>query len=469
MTALKEAHPAYNFYYSDVTGSEQVGDREVMFTFSGSGNRELPQIVGQLPVLSKAWWTGTNDKGEVRNISNTTLEIPLGNGAYQVADVNPGRSILLKRMDDYWGKDLPVNVGRDNFDELLMIYYRDSTIALEGFKGDEYDFRVESSSKNWATAYNFPAVERNDVILEEIHLENSEGMQAFAFNIRRERFADPRVRRALNYAFDFQWANENLFFGQYVRTDSFFSNSELAATGLPSEQELAILEPLRSELPSEVFTQEYSNPVYAKPSDKRKNLRMAGKLFAEAGWGIGADQVLRNEAGEAFTIEFLLVSPLFERIVLPYTQQLKLLGIDSTVRTVDAAQYERRVQSFDYDCVVANWPQSLSPGNEQRDFWGSAAADRQGSRNLVGIKNKAVDTLVDRIIFAKDREELVAATKALDRTLLWNHFVVPMWHIPYERVAYWNRFGRPAVQPNYSIGFPGNWWWDEARAKKVKS
>ncbi len=469
MVELKKSHPRYNFYYKNVVSGEKTGDQEVTFKFSESGNRELPQIVGQLPVLSKAWWTGKNDKGETRNLNETTLEAPLGNGAYKVASVKPGRSITLKRNDDYWGKDLPVNRGQNNFDEIFTIYYRDSTVALEAFKGDEYDFRVENSSKDWATAYDFPAVKRGDVITAEITLKNSQGMQSFAINTRREKFADARVRKALNLAFDFEWANENLFFGQYKRTNSFFSNSELAATGKPDAAELAILEPLKDKLPPEVFTSEYTNPVYGSQKNKRSNLRSAAKLLQEAGWKVDAKRVLRNAKGEAFSIEFLLVSPLFERIVLPYVQHLNLLGIQTRVRTVDDSQYTRRVQTFDFDIIVGSWGQSLSPGNEQRDFWGSASADRNGSRNLVGIKDEAIDQLIDKVIFAKDRGDLVAATKALDRTLLWNHFVVPMWHIPYQRVAYWNRFGKPDTQPDHSLGFPSIWWFDEAKAAKVKS
>jgi len=469
MIELKKAHPRYNFYYNNVVSGEKTGDLEVTFKFSESGNRELPQIVGQLPVLSKAWWTGKNDKGETRQLNETTLEAPLGNGAYKVASVKPGRSITLQSADDYWGKDLPVNRGQNNFDEIFTIYYRDSTVALEAFKGDEYDFRVENSSKDWATAYDFPAVKRGDVITEEITLKNSQGMQSFAINTRREKFADVRVRQALNLAFDFEWANENLFFGQYVRTNSFFSNSELAATGKPGAAELAILEPLKDKLPPEVFTSEYTNPVYGTQKNKRSNLRSAAKLLQEAGWTVDAKRVLRNAKGEAFSIEFLLVSPLFERIVLPYVQHLNLLGIQTRVRTVDDSQYTRRVQTFDFDIVVGSWGQSLSPGNEQRDFWGSVSADRNGSRNLVGIKDEAIDQLIDKVIFAKDRDGLVAATKALDRALLWNHFVVPMWHIPYQRVAYWNRFGKPDVQPDHSLGFPSIWWFDEAKAAKAKS
>jgi microcin C transport system substrate-binding protein len=469
LEALKGAHPFYNSYYANVSATEQTAGNEVTFRFNQSGNRELPQIVGQIPVLSKAWWTGKNDKGETRDINSTTLEAPLGNGAYRIAEVKPGTSITLERVKDYWAADLPVNRGKNNFDEIFVIYYRDNTIAMEGFKGDEYDFRAESSSKDWATSYDFPAAKRGDVLKEEIYLKNPDGMQAYVFNTRRERFADAKVRQALNFAFDFEWANQNLFFGQYVRTASYFANSELAWSGLPEGKELDILNEVKDQVPAEVFTAQYTNPSYATPQDKRNNLRTAAKLLSEAGWSVGNDRMLRNGAGQGFEIEFLLVSPLFERVVLPYVSQLELLGIKSTVRTIDSAQYERRVQAFDYDCIVGSWGQSLSPGNEQRNFWGSEAADREGSRNFVGIKNPAVDKLIDRIIFAKDREELVAACRALDRVLLWNHYVVPMWNIPYERIAFWNRFGRPEKLPDHSLGFPAIWWWDEAKAAKVKA
>ncbi|MGB7204419.1 MAG: extracellular solute-binding protein, partial [Anderseniella sp.] len=469
MTALKDAHPAYNFYYKNVVSGEKTAEGEVLFKFSETGNRELPQIVGQLPVLSKAWWTGTDANGKTRDLKETTLEAPLGNGSYKVSDVKPGRAITVSRVEDYWAKDLPVNVGKDNFDHIVTQYYRDDTITLEAFKGDEYDFRLENSSKNWGTGYDFPALKRGDVVKEQVTLKNAEGMQGFAFNIRREKFADPRVRRAFNFAFDFEWSNENLFYGQYVRSASYFSNSELAAIGLPDAGELALLEPLKDKLPEDVFTTPFTNPVFSSSQDKRKNLREAGKLLADAGWSVGADRILRNAKGDPFSLQILLVSPLFERIVLPYVQQLKLLGIQATVRTVDDSQYQRLVQTFDYDMIVSSWGQSLSPGNEQRDFWGSASADRNGSRNVVGIKNEAVDALIDKVIFATDRTTLVTATKALDRALLWNHYVVPMWHTPYERIAYWNRFSRPSIQPDFSLGFPSTWWWDEAKAAKVKS
>ncbi len=468
MENLKKAHPFYNFYYGNIAKVEQTGEREVRFVFSAKGNRELPQITGQMPVLPKHWWTGKDASGKPRSLLDATLEPPLGSAAYRIRRVKPGESVVLERVEDYWAKDLPVNVGYDNFDEIELIYFRDDTVALEAFKADQYDWRDENNSKNWATAYDFPAVKRGDVILEKFYLKNSRGMQAFVFNLRRKKFQDRRVREAFNYAFDFEWANTNLFYGQYTRTNSFFSNSELAATGLPEGREREILEKVKDRVPPEVFTKEYRNPVNKTPADLRNHLRRAMKLLMSAGWKLGRDGILRNAKGEPFEVEFLLVSPAFERIVLPYIRNLKRIGIRATVRTVDSAQYERRVKSFDFDIIVGGWGQSLSPGNEQRNYWGSAAADRPGSRNLAGIKDPAVDWLIEQIIFAKSRKDLVAATRALDRVLLWNFYVLPTWHITYERTARWNRFGKPAKIPDYSVGFPDIWWWDEEKAKRIK-
>lgn len=469
LESLKQAHPQYAFYYKNIVKAEQTGDHEVMMTFSETGNRELPQITGQLPVLSKQWWTGTGADGQPRDIKGTTLEVPLGSGPYKVSEVKPGQSITVKRVEDYWARDLAVQRGRNNFDEISQVYFRDSTVAFEAFKADQYDWRSESIAKVWATGYDFPAVKSKRVVLEEIRLGNPEPMQAFILNTRREKFADPRVRLAFNYVFDFEWSNANLFHSQYQRTSSFFANSELAATGLPGRDELAVLEEFRGQVPDEVFTSEYKNPINQNPQDRRKNLRKAFSLLKEAGWKAGSDRTLVNAKGEKFEAEILLYAPIFERIMLPFVEQLKKLGIKANVRTIDSAQYERRTQGFDFDIVVSGWGQSLSPGNEQREYWGSQAADRDGSRNVVGIKDPVVDKLIERLIFAKDRGALVTACKALDRVLLWNHYVVPMWHLPYERTARWDRYGRPEKLPKFSVGFPDIWWWDKDKAAKVKS
>jgi microcin C transport system substrate-binding protein len=471
MNALKTAHPFYNAYYKNVSKVEQTASDEVTFIFAEKGNRELPQIVGQLPVLPKHWWTGTRADGRARNIEATTLEIPLGSGAYKCVEVKPGAFIRLQRVEDYWGKDLPVNRGQDNFDEITYEFYLENSIAFEAFKADRYDFRLENSAKNWATGYNFPAVNTGKVVLEKIKTKNAEPMQCFALNLRKPKFQDARVRLAFNYAFDFEWANTNLFHGEYKRTASFFANSELAASGLPSEAELNILNEVKDKVPAEVFTAEFSNPVNGDRVQRRNNLRTAAKLLQEAGWTQqkhGGATVLKNSRGEILAAEFLVDDPTWERIVIPYTEELKKLGVQAIVRQLDSAQMTRRLQEFDFDVIVTSWGQSLSPGNEQREYWGSEAADRKGSRNYAGIKDPAIDFLIERLIYARSRDELVAATKALDRVLLWHHFVVPMWHVPYERVARWDRFGRPEKLPDYSIGFPTVWWWDEAKAQKIR-
>ncbi len=468
MENLKKAHPFYNFYYNNISRIEQTGPREVRFVFSARGNRELPQITGQMPVLPRHWWTQKDARGRPRSLLNALQEAPLGSSAYRIKAFKSGESVTLERVKDYWARDLPVNVGHDNFDEIEMIYFRDDTVAMEAFKAGRYDWRDENNSKVWATAYNFPAVKRGDVVLEKFELKNSRGMQAFVFNLRRAKFSDPRTREAFNYAYDFEWANANLFHGQYTRTNSYFSNSELAARGLPRGRELELLRELKDKVPPEVFTKEYTNPVNKTPRDTRNNLRKALKLLMAAGWKLDKKGVLRNARGEPLEVEFLLVSPAFERIVLPYIRALRRIGVQARVRTVDSAQYERRVKSFDFDIIVGTWGQSLSPGNEQRNYWGSAAAGRPGSRNYAGIKNPAVDALIDKIIFAKDRASLVAATRALDRVLLWNHYVVPMWHITYERTARWNKFGKPVKIPDFSVGFPDIWWFDEQKAARLK-
>lgn len=470
MMTLREIHPAYNGYYKNVAKAEQTGDHEVTFAFDVKGNRELPLITGQLPVLPKHWWTGTDATGKQRDISAPTLEVPLGSGAYKVVDVKTGSSIRMQRVADYWGKDLPVNIGTNNFDEIEIVYFRDSNVAFEAFKGGQFDFNVESSAKNWATGYNFPAIQDGRVIKELIALKQANGMQCFAFNTRKPKFQDARLRNAFNYAFDFEWMNANLFYGQNTRCRSYFNNSEMEAKGLPSPEELKLLEPLKDQIPPEVFTAEYTNPVFQDESARRPNLRKASQLLAEAGWTFNSDAdkpVLVNAQGQKLDIEILLDSPTFERIALPYKQQLELLGITVTIKTIDTAQYERRTKTFDYDMIVGNWGQSLSPGNEQRDFWGSAATDREGSRNYVGIKSAAIDKLVDAVILAPDRAGLITACRALDRVLTWSHFVVPMWFMPATRTARWDKFDHPDKSPDYNLGFPSTWWWDEEKAKKV--
>ena len=468
LAMFKKHHPQYAAYYRHVTKAEKTGERDITFTFDGPGNRELPQIVGQIYVLPKHWWEGTDASGKKRDIGTTTLEPPLGSGPYRVKEFVPGRTIVYERVKDYWGKDLNVNVGRDNFDELRFEYFRDSTVAIEAFKADHIDWRTENSAKNWATAYDFPAVKDKRVILEEFPTRSTGIMQAFVFNTRRDKFKDPRVRRAFNFAFDFEEMNKQIFFGQYKRIASYFEGTELASSGVPQGQELAILETVRSEVPPELFTTPYTNPVAGAPDKVRANLREAVRLMKEAGYEVRDHRLINAKTGEPLTVEFLSEDPSFERVILFYKPSLERLGVGVTVRTVDDAQYENRLRSWDFDMIVASWAQSLSPGNEQRGYWGSPAADQAGSRNLVGMKNPAVDALIERVIFAKNRDELLAATKALDRVLLWNFYVVPQWTYGRVRTARWDRFGRPNELPKYgAAAFPTVWWWDAQRAAKV--
>ena len=472
LEAYKKHDPRKAAYYQHIIKAEKLGEREVKFTFDEPGNRELPNIIGQLTILPKHWWEGTDASGKKRDIGATTLEPPLGSGPYRLKEFVAGRTAVYERVKDYWGKDLNVNIGRDNFDEIRYEYFRDSTVELEAFKGDQIDFRLENSALFWATRYDFPAVKEGRVKLEEFPVRNRGFMQGFVFNTRREKFQDPRVRRAFNYAFDFEEANKQLFFGQYERVSSYFHGSELASSGLPQGEELAILETVRDKVPPEVFTAPYTNPEFGSPEKARTNLREGARLLREAGFEVRNQRLMRAVNSEPLSVEILLDNPQFERIVLFYKPNLERLGVNVTVRTVDDAQYQNRLRSWDYDIIIPRpWAQSLSPGNEQRYYWGSASADDAGSRNYAGIKNPAVDAMIERVIFAKNRAELVAATRALDRVLLWNHYVVPQWTYTKDRTARWDRFGRPEEMPKYgSQGvFPTIWWWDADKAAKTRA
>ncbi|MCE9650619.1 MAG: extracellular solute-binding protein [Parvibaculum sp.] len=466
---LKKLNPFYAGYYHNVTKAEATAPNKVRFTFSMKGNRELPQIVGQLPILPKHYWAAKDGRGKTRDITQTTLEAPLGSGPYRIAEVSPGHSIVYERVKDYWAKDLPVKAGTANFDRLRFDYYGDPTIAFEAFRGDRVDFRLENSSKNWATGYNIPAVKDGRITREKLRTRNGAGMQSFAFNLRRDIFKDPRVREAFNWAFDFEWQNKTLFYGQYARTGSYFENTELASSGVPTGAELEMLKPFAKELPPELFTTPYANPKTDGSGNNRANLRHAAELLDAAGWKI-VNGARTDAKGKPLAVEFLLADPMFERVVAPYRQALERIGVKVTLRTVDTAQYQNRVDNRDFDIIVQSFPQSLSPGNEQRDFWGCAAAKSPGSRNVIGICDPAVEKLIDRVIFAKSRDELLAATHALDRVLLWRHYVVPQWYSPFERVAYWARLAHPKQTPAYSIGFPDIWWYDASgKAAKQKA
>jgi microcin C transport system substrate-binding protein len=471
--AFKKTNPFIGAFYRDVEKVEKSGEREVTFTLGSPGNHEMPIVLGQLRVLPRHWWEGTDGAGKKRDIGATILEPPLGNAAYRIKEFVAGRRVVYERVKDYWAKDLNVNIGRDNFDEVRYEYFRDPTIALEAFKADHTDWRIENSAKNWAMAYDFSAVKDKRVVLEEFPQRDRGIMRAFAFNLRRDKFRDPRVRQAFNFAFDFEEMNKQFFFGQYQRIDSYFEGTELACSGLPQGEELKILEPLRDKVPPEVFTTPYANPVAGTPEKVRANLQEGMRLLAAAGYEVRDHKQVNVRTGEVLSAEILNVTsdPLgSERFILFYKPSLARLGIDISVRSVDDIQYENRLRDFDFDIMVATWPQSLSPGNEQRDLWSSQAADTPGSRNYVGIKNPAIDALIDRVIFAKSRAELVAATRALDRVLLWNRYVVPLFTDDRLRAARWDRFGKPDPLPNYGgAAFPAVWWWDAEKAAKIKS
>lgn len=446
--------PNFRAYYQNVAKAEKLADRKVRFTFAPGDNRELPLILGELPVLSKKYWS-------TRKFEETTLEPPLGSGPYKVESFEAGKRVTLVRVKDYWGKALPVNKGLGNFDRITTDFYRDSTVALEAFKAGEYDFRLENESKKWATAYDFPAIADGRMIKRVFDHQRPTGMQGFVFNLRKPLFQDDRVRQALTYAFDFEWSNKNLFYGQYQRTASFFSNSDLASSGRPSAEELKLLTPLKGQIPDTVFTDDYAPPTTdGSDTGVRQNLRAAAHLLKDAGWDVKDGKLTRD--GQPFVFEILLDEPVWERIVLPFVQNLQRLGIIANVRTVDSAQYAQRLMSFDYDMIVYVWGESESPGNEQREFWGSAAADQPGSANYCGIKNPAVDSLIESLVAAPDREALVTRAHALDRVLLQSHIVIPHWHVGYDRVAYWNRFGIPAVIPRHGLVFDA-WWIDPAK------
>ncbi|HEX4113346.1 MAG TPA: extracellular solute-binding protein [Stellaceae bacterium] len=457
-TLKAKGAPQYHLYYADVTKAEQVGEHGVKFTLRSAENRELPLILGELPVLSKKYW-------QSRDFEKTTLDQPLGSGPYTIASYDPGRSITYRLVPDYWAKDLPVNKGRFNFGTIRYDYYRDASVALEAFKAGQYDFRSENVAKNWAIGYACPALSAGLIKQTSIKNEVPQGMQGFAYNARRPLFQDRRVREALDYLFDFEWANKNLFYGAYTRTESYFSNSDLAASGLPGADELKLLEPLKSDIPPEVFTTVYRAPKTDGTGNIRDNIKKALILLHSAGWDVKGGRLV-NAQGKQFAFEFLNVEAEFERILLPFGDNLRRIGIAMNLRTVDPAQYQNRLNDYDFDMTVTVVPESLSPGNEQRGYWTAAAADEPGGNNVMGVKSKAVDQLVGLIIAAPDRPTLLTRVHALDRVLLQSHYVIPNWHIDVFRVAYWDKFGRPKQNPPYAFAFD-TWWVDPARDRAL--
>ncbi|MEX0854051.1 MAG: ABC transporter substrate-binding protein [Bauldia sp.] len=464
---LTEVNPSQRFYYQHVSKAEITGTREVTFTFDQTGNRELPQIVGELTILPKHWWEGTDANGKPRSIGESTLEPPLGSGPYRVSQVVPGSSIVYERVPDFWGANLNTNIGQNNFDQVRYAYYRDLNVEFEAFKADEFDFWAENEAKRWATGYAFTGMQEGKVRKELVALEQVSGaMVGFVPNLRRPLFQDASVRRALNLAFDFEELNRTIFFGQYERINSFFYGIPIGWRGLPEGKELAILDSVRDKVPPEAFSEEYKNPVGGDPQKVRDNLGKAIELMRAAGYRLAGTQML-DPAGNPVSFEILLNGPVIERVAIPYQQALKRIGIDVSVRSVDSSQFVTRVRSRDFDMIYTGWGESNSPGNEQLDFWGSQAADSESSRNYAGIKDPAVDAIIDRIIFAKDRDEQIAAVKALDRVLMWNQYVIPSYTILPDRIAYWDRFGHPDPYPRFAIGFPTVWWWNAEKATKI--
>jgi microcin C transport system substrate-binding protein len=458
--ALKsKGHPAYSISLRDVDKAEALAPDRVRYTFQGQLVRDLPMTVATLPVFSKAFYA-------TRRFDETTLEPPLGSGPYAIADFKPGTYVLLRRRPDYWARDLAVNRGRFNFDELKYEYYRDRTAELEALKAASFDFREEFTSIDWATGYDIPAV--RDGRLQRLTLpdDSPSGAQGFFINTRRDKFKDPRVRRALDLAFDFEWTNKNLFFDLYKRTTSFFENSEMKAVGPPGAAELALLEPFRDKLPKEVFAEPYVPPVTDGSGSDRRLLREAARLLSEAGYEI-RDGKRTNAKGEPLEVEILIFAPTFERVIGPYVENLKRLGIVASLRRVDAAQFERRVKAFDFDITVQRYVMRLTPGVELKNYWSSEAAGTDGSFNLAGISDPVVDALIAKVMAARSREELHAATRAIDRVLRAGHYWVPHWYKAAHHLAFWNKYGRPAIKPRYERGVVHTWWYDAEKAAKL--
>ncbi len=445
-----KGHPFYRNYYADVTEVTIEGKRRIRFDFGETNNRELPLILGQLPVLPSHYWKD-------REFGENGMTPPVGSGPYRISNFDAGRSITFERVKDYWAEDLGVRKGRFNFDRIRYDYYKDDTVALESFRAGNYDFRVESSAKNWATAYTGNQFDSGRVITEAVEHSRPAGMQGFAMNTRRDVFSNPVVREALAYGFDFDWANKNLFYGQYTRTSSYFENSELASSGLPEGRELEILEPYRDQLPEDVFTEEYQPPSTAGKGGLRENLRTALTMLRNAGYQVKDGTMVNQETGEPLAFEILLHQKTFERVVLPFKNNLAKLGIDVSVRLVDTNQYIQRLREFDYDITVQGIGQSDSPGNEQREYWHSSNVDAKGSRNYMGVDSPVVDDLVNKVIQAASREELVHRVRALDRVLLHGHYIIPNWYLPKDRIAYWSFLQRPDSVPKNGVDI-NNWW-----------
>ncbi len=462
-TLKKEADPTYRISYAQISSAAALSTYRVRFTFSDKTKRELPLIAAGMPIISKAYYT-THD------FTKTTLEPPLGSGPYKIVSVDAGRSIVYERVKDYWGAHLPVRVGQNNFDRIRHDMYRDESVAVEALKAGNYDLREENVARSWATAYTGGAFDTGKLKKELIANEVPQGMQGFAFNLRRAKFADRRVREAIGLTLDFEWMNRSLFYSAYKRDESYFLNTPYAAKGLPDDREKALLEPFRDQLPSGLLTEEFHLPVTDGSGNNRAQLIKADKLLSDAGWVIKDGKRVNAQTGEALTLEFLFQSPAYERVASPMRKHLKQLGIDASIRVIDDAQYVKRMETFDYDLVMLVVNRSVFfPGTEQVLYWSSSQADQQGSDNYGGIKSPVIDALLSRITSANSEEELLPAGRALDRVLLWENYMIPNWYLGAYRVAYWDKFGRPKIQPKYSLGFPQIWWIDTAKEKVINN
>ncbi|WIY51973.1 extracellular solute-binding protein [Devosia sp. YIM 151766] len=465
---LIEVNPDRTQYYANITSAEVTAPGEVTFGFDQTDNRELPLILGQLHVLPQHWWEGEDANGKPRNIAESTLEPPMGSGPYHLASFDPGRTITYERVEDYWGEDHPTNVGQNNFDTYKIEYFLDLTVMFEAFKGDQFDWWSENQASRWATAYDFPAVTDGRIIKELFPQDYASSglMVGFIMNLRRDKFADPLVREALNYAFDFEELSNTMFYGQYERIDSFFFGLPFKSSGLPEGEELEVLESVRDLVPETVFTTPYVNPVSGDPAALRANLRTALDLFTQAGYRLEGNRLLGAD-GTPFTLEILLNGPTIEPVAQNLVTNLAQIGVVANIRTVDSPQFINRARSFDYDMIYNGWVQSYSPGNEQRFFFGSSTAEQQGAQNYAGLADPGVDALIEKLIVADDRETQEAVTKALDRVVLAHHFVIPSYTLRMLRAARWDRFSRPEELPEFSSGFPALWWWDPDKAART--
>ncbi len=463
-----ELNPSQANYFANVTKAEVTAPGEVTFTFDKGGNRELPHIMGQLIVLPQHWWEGTGPDGKPRDIGHSTLEPPMGSGPYKLASFSPGTSITFERDPSYWGIKEPFNIGQNNIATIKYEYFRDTTAEFEGFKGDAFDWWDENLALRWQNDYNFPAVTGGKVIKElfENAYRGSGILVGFVPNLRKPLFQNEALREAMLYAFDFEELDKLRFFGQYDRISSFFYGTEFASSGLPQGEELEILNSVKDLVPASVFTTEYKNPVNGDTAKLRNNLRTANEILTKAGYTLNGNQLMTPD-GQPVSFEILLNGPTIEPIATAFQTNLKRLGINATIRSVDSPQYIERAQNRDFDMIYTGWVQSLSPGNEQRDFWGSTSAAQNDSRNYGGISDKGVDALIDKIVFAPNRDTLIAATRALDRVLLAHHYVTPTYTLRKSRIARWDRFSHPDTLPEFSIGFPTVWWYDDAKAAKT--